>query len=72
MDGEQQLGPPQRTFRKDLIAMFGAHIVRLGIADGFFRPVNSFAAALAKPVAKTAAALPVAPVIGWGAPYELA
>lgn len=34
MDGEQQLGSPQRAFRKDLIAMHGVHNARHGFAVG--------------------------------------
>ncbi len=41
MDGEQQLGPPQRAFRKDLIAMSGAYTLCRGLADGFPRSLSA-------------------------------
>lgn len=56
MDGEQQLGSPQRAFRKDLIAMFGVHIACRRLADGNLFPASSRADA---------------PVLGYGVRHEL-
>ncbi|WP_181973218.1 hypothetical protein [Collinsella tanakaei] len=56
MDGEQQLGSPQRAFRKDLIAMFGVHIACRRLADGHLPLASSRADA---------------PVLGYGVRHEL-